>query len=91
MKNEQIAFYRLTEDSYTVSMYSIFNYLMRRYGVKVPLRTQGWINESLVQAVIAEGRLTTYQYRKSKRGKGSDTFCVCMDSLIAAISNQAVA
>lgn len=91
LKNEQVAFYRLTEDSYTVSMYSIFNYLMRRYGVKVPLRTQGWINESLVQAVIAEGHLTTYQYRKSKRGKGSDTFCVCMDSLITAISNQAVA
>ena len=91
MKNEQIAVYRLTEDSHTVSEYSIFNYLMRRYGIKVPLRTQGWINESLVQAVIAGGRLTTYQYRKSKRGKGSDTFCGCMDSLIAAITNQTAA
>lgn len=93
MKNEQIAVYRLTEDSHTVSEYSIFNYLMRRYGIKVPLRTQGWINESLVQAVIAEGRLTTYQYRKLKRskGKGSDTFCDCINSLIAALNNQAAA
>lgn len=91
LKNKQIAAHTLTEDSYTVSEYSIFNHLMRRYGIKVPLRTQGWINESLVQAVIAEGRLTTYQYRKSKRGKGSDTFCGCMESLIAAISNQAAA
>lgn len=93
LKNEQIAVYRLTEDSYTVSEYSIFNYLMRRYGIKVPLRTQGWINESLVQAVIAEGRLTTYQYRKANRskGKGSDTFCDCINSLIAALNNQAVA
>lgn len=91
LKNEQIAVHTMTGDSYTVSEYSVFNYLMRRYGVKVPLRTQGWINESLVQAVIAEGRLTTYQYRKSKRGKGSDTFCGCMESLIAAINNQAAA
>lgn len=91
LKNEQIAVYTLTEDSYTVSEYSIFNYLMRRYGIKVPLRTQGWINESLASAVIADGRCVTYQYWKSKRGKGSDTFYDCMNNLIAAINNQAAA
>ncbi len=91
LKNEQIAFYRLTEDSYTVSMYSVFNYLMRRYGIKVPLRTQGWINESLANAVIADGRCTTYQYLGSKQSKGSDTFFNCMNRLIAAVNNQAAA
>ena len=91
LKNEGVQVYTLTENSYTVSGYSIFNYLMRRYGVKVPLRTQGWINESLVQAVIADGCLASYHCRKSKRGKGSDTFCVCMNSLIAVINNQAAA
>lgn len=91
LKNEQIAVYSLTENSYTVSEHSIFNYLMRRYGIKVPLRTQGWINESLTSAVIADGRCVTYQYWKSKRGKGSDTFYDCINSLIAAINNQAAA
>lgn len=91
LKNEQIAVYTLTEDSYTVSEYSIFNFLMRRYGIKVPLRTQGWINESLASAVIADGRCMTYQYWKSKRGRGSETFYDCMNSLITAINNQAAA
>lgn len=91
LKNEQIAVYRLTEDSHTVSEYSIFNYLMRRYGIKVPLRTQGWINESLASAGIADGRCTTYQYRRSKRGKGPDTFCDCLNDLIAAVNSQAAA
>lgn len=88
LKNELIQVYTLTEDSYTASGYSIFNYLMRRYGVQVPLRTQGWINKSLIHAVITDGRFATYHYWKSKRGKGSDTFCDCMNRLIAAINNQ---
>lgn len=89
--NDQIQVYRLTADSYTVSEYSIFNYLMRRFEVNVPLRTQGWINKSLVCAKIAEGRCTNYQYSKSKRGKGSSIFFDCMSDLIAAINNQTVA
>ena len=88
LNNDQIEVYRLTADSYTVSEYSIINYLMRRFEVKVPLRTQGWINESLVCAKIADGRCTNYQYSKSKRGKGSSVFFDCMSDLIAAINNQ---
>lgn len=91
LKNEQIAVYKLTEDSYIVSEYSIFNYLLRRYGIKVPLRTQGWINKSLVSAVIADGRCVTYQYWKSKRGKGSTAIYGCINSLITVVKNQAAA
>lgn len=91
LKNERIAVYKLTEDGHTCSEYSVFNYLLRRYGIKVPLRTQGWINESLVHALIADGRCTDYRYWKSKRGKGSNTFFSCMRELIAAINDQAAA
>lgn len=52
LKNSTIKFYR---SRYDASSYSIVNYLMRRYHVEVPLRTQGWINDKLVNATIEAG------------------------------------
>ena len=89
LNNDHIKVYTLTADSYTVSEYSIFNYLMHRFEVSVPLRTQGWINESLVCAVIADGHCTNCRFYKSKRGKGSTIFFDCMSNLIATIKNTA--
>ena len=53
LKNETITFY---QSRYSSSSYSIVNYLMRLYHVDVPLRTQGWIKDKLVNVTILEGR-----------------------------------
>lgn len=42
---------------YNSSSYSIFNYLARQYGVKIPIKTQGWINSSLLDITVEEKRL----------------------------------
>ena len=67
---------------------SIILCLMRRYGIDVPLRTQGWINGKLVNATIEDGRCSHVQYLKSKRGRCSETFFGCMDRLIRAIAER---
>lgn len=49
LENEWIKFYQEDGRFHT---YSLINYLMRMYGVDVPLRTQGWINEKLSSITI---------------------------------------
>lgn len=85
LKNDTIKFYR---SCYSVSSYSTVNYLMRLYHVEVPLRTQGWINDKLVNATIEEGRCTHLQYLRSKGGRCSQKFFECMEALIQAVSAQ---
>lgn len=38
--------------------YSIFNYLARQYGVKIPIKTQGWINSSLLDITVKDGKMS---------------------------------
>lgn len=87
LKNETITFY---QSRYNSSSYSIVNYLMRQYHVDVPLRTQGWINEMLSSATVRDGRCEYYQFLHSKRGKGSQKFFECMNSLIQAVAEQSL-
>lgn len=46
-------------------------HLMKHFGIQVPLRTQGWINERLAKIIYADGTIT-YSYYKS--GKDSGVF-----------------
>lgn len=43
---------------YDSSSYSIFNYLARQYGVKIPIKTQGWINSSLLEITVKDGKMS---------------------------------
>lgn len=43
---------------YDSSSYSIFNYLARQYGVKIPIKTQGWINSSLLDITVKDGKMS---------------------------------
>ena len=86
LKNDTIKFYR---SRYDARSYSIVNYLMRRYHVEVPLRTQGWIKERLVNATIENGKCERLQYyRRAKTGRGSQKFFQCMNELIRAVTAQ---
>ena len=46
---------------------SVINMLMEKYGIKVPLRTQGWINSKLTMIVFNGGKISYKFYGKSKR------------------------
>lgn len=85
LKNDTITFYRSRYDS---STYSIFNYLMRLYEVKVPLRTQGWINDKLLNVKIEEGRCAYLRFLRARGGQCSQKFVDCMNELIRAAAVQ---
>ena len=85
LKNEKITFYR---GKYDHSAYSIVNYLMRRYSVATPLRTQGWINERLVSATIKDGKCEQVRYQRSKNGRCSQRVFECITDLIRAAQSR---
>lgn len=84
LENSSIAIYK---DYYDSRAYSIVNYLMRKYGVNVHLRTQGWINEKLRYVVIQDGRCNNVSYWGGKNGKCSQKFFDCMNELIQKVNN----
>ena len=89
LQNEVIRLYR---DDGGYGSYSIVNHLMRLYGVDVPLRTQGWINEKLVSVRIENGRCYDLRYRTRKGGRCSEKIFACVNDLIEkAFSETGVA
>ena len=46
---------------------SVINKLMEKYGIKVPLRTQGWINSKLAMIVFNGGNISYKFYGKSQK------------------------
>lgn len=85
LKNEKVYFYRT---KYSSSTYSIINYLMRQYQVDVSLRTQGWINDKLVNATIKDGKCEHLQYLRAKGGRCSQKFFEYMNALIQAVMKK---
>ena len=69
-------------------VYSLVNYLMRQYAVKVPLRTYHWISANLCSATIQDGRCSDYRYYRKKGGRGSRKFFEYMNALIQAVTTQ---
>lgn len=83
VKNDEVTFYN---DSGIGQTYHMFNYLMRYYGIEVPLRTQGWINKKLVEVTAKDGGCSL-QFYKSKNSKCSQSFFDYMYLLIDKIQN----
>ena len=47
---------------------SVINVLMRKHGINVPLRTQGWINSKLAKIIFnKDGKISYKFYGKSQR------------------------
>lgn len=68
--------------------YSIVNFLMRRYGVNVPLRTQGWINDRLVSVTVKDGFCTNIRYLKTNGGRCSVKFVECLNTLLRKLCSE---
>lgn len=78
LENYDITFY---ETRYHGKTYSIINYLARKYGVKIPIKTQGWINGNLVNITLENWSCENCQYRSKKGGKCSTKIFECMTEL----------
>ena len=80
LKNETITEYR---NRYDFSEYKLINYIARKYGVKIPLKTQGWINSTLAEIKIKNGEMTTY--KRMSNTNPSNSIWKYMDELIKKI------
>lgn len=85
LQNQTVKFYR---SQYSSSSVSIVNYLMRKYGVNVPLRTQGWINEKLTSVTIENRKCEHLRYMKTKGAQCSQKFFDCMNELIHKVCEE---
>ena len=63
-------------------------FLMRRYKVGVPLRTQGWICSKLANVTIKDGRCGGLQYYKAKGAACSQRFFDCMNELVQKVIQE---
>lgn len=85
LENHIITFY---ESRYKYSSYSIVNYLMRKFGVNVPIKTQGWINNKLGSAMIENGKCERLQYYRAKGAQCSQKFFDYMNELLAKVNAE---
>lgn len=83
LKNETITEYR---NRYDFSEYKLVNYIARKYGVKIPLKTQGWINSTLAEIKIENGEMTTY--KRMSNTNPSNSIWKYMDELIKKIREE---
>ncbi len=65
---------------------TIISYLMKKYNVKVPLKTQGWINKALAKIIYNE---TGISYTYYKGHKESTVFYKCLKELESKILESA--
>lgn len=85
--NVEVTFYKPGRGSLRTKMIS---HLMAKYGITVPLRTLGWINNNLTQVrVERDGSIrVAYQRLANSRSKGSERVFQCLHELIDAISRS---
>ena len=87
LDNKQFSIYKSRYDSVD---HSVIAYLMDVYGIKLPIRTRGWINNSLANVIVEQdGKCEHCQYYKRGRSNGSNSFWQYMHMLIEAVRNQA--
>ena len=84
LKNDTLCYYK--DDGSFVET-SLILYLMRKYHIDVPLRTQGWIKERLASATVQEDFCGSVTYYRAKKSQCSQKFFGCMRDLILAVHN----
>lgn len=64
---------------------SIVLHLMKEYGIKVPLKTQGWVNDALASLVPSESGGYSYRWYKRHGKTESTVFFKYLDELYEAV------
>ena len=84
VKNEDITIFK---SRYDCSDTSLILYMMKRYEIKVPLKTQGWINKALVNIYYHE-EWKQYSYRYLKTSAYSQVFCKYLNQLVDKVREK---
>ena len=86
VKNDEITLYT---DIYTCKRYSVIGYLFDKYEIKMPIRTKGFVINTLNSITVsADGKDISYSYWKKGNSKGSTTIYTYIYQLIEAIRNN---
>ena len=87
IQNAKVTFYQSDRGS---TRTSLFCHLMKKYGINVPLRTLGWINNNLTKVTVSDGGMlqVTYQRPAKSRSKGSERVFQCLRELIDAVEKS---
>lgn len=84
IKNVEITIYKSRYNSNTTS---IILYLMKKYNINVPMKTQGWINQALAN-IIYDTTYDDYSYRYYKSSADSTVFVRYLHQLICKIKEE---
>ena len=88
IRNKTITTAQADKDGYPIKFSTcILLYLLRKYGIHVPLKTQGWINNSLHSVKISNGSVFRIVY--NKKSVVSNRAIECINALSDAIRNVA--
>lgn len=87
LRNTTVTLYR---SRYDYSSYSVLNYLLRKYGVKTPIKTQGWINEKMTGVCINKDGTCTVYYDKKRGAQCSQTIFDCIFELVALVKKEEI-
>ena len=83
LKNERIQLFR---ENGGYSDYAIVNHLMRRYGVNISLRTQGWVNEKLFSVIVKNGHCDQLRFRSRNGSRCSNKIFECINELLEKVN-----
>jgi hypothetical protein len=86
LRNSHVDFYR---SRYDHTETTVVLYLMKKYGIACPIRTQGWIGEKLGTVSIHDGKVSEVRFYKTGRSTCSQKFFDCMNDLIEAVNREA--
>lgn len=86
LENEEFSIY---STRYDYKIYCVVAYLMDAYGIKLPIRTRGWINNNLANVTIDEdGACNNCQYYKRGNSRGSKSVWAYLNEMIKAVRSQ---
>ena len=87
LENSTIKFAQIGEDGYPkTSSTCILLHLLKKYGISVPIKTQGWINNSLYSITVSDNQVISI-YRK-RQSTMSHTALVCLNKLCDVINES---
>jgi hypothetical protein len=84
VKNEHITIYKT---KYEYNDISLILYIMKSYNIKIPLKTQGWINQALANIFYSED-YNNYSYQYYTSSKNSTVFQNYLEKLVTAIKEK---
>lgn len=66
----------------------LFNFLFEKYGINVPLKTKGWVNEKLSGVEFEHGKANSLSFKKYKGCKCPDSIWKYLNDLIEKMNQE---